>query len=344
MHLNTRLYLLFFLVITAFVTSCKPNAGKPAAGNGSDSLANLEAARDLSRQIEAAPDNAELFYQRAQVFVTEKYLNRAEEDFLEAIRLDSLNPLYHYAMARNLYAMNQTQRAATEYEKALVLKPDYQEARMKLASLYLVVKEHQKSVDHLKLAQKQDPGDGEVYHLMGMNYREMGDTGRAIYNFQTAVENDPTDYESTLYLANLYAAQKKALAFEYFIAALKLRPKSAEVYFSRAVFEQQMKLYKAALMDYRRVIDLDPKNYLSYYNVGYLNYENGMLDEALRNWNQCTLMNPDYANAFYMKGLVYEERKNFRDASLQFQVALDLQPENPLFQEAAKRVGSKAIR
>ena len=44
------------------------------------------------------------------------------------------------------------------------------------------------------------------------------------------------------------------------------------------------------------------ENHLAYYNVGYINYENGMMDEALRNWNTCTQMNPGFANAFYMKG------------------------------------------
>jgi tetratricopeptide (TPR) repeat protein len=335
---NLFFKILTFVILFSLLLSCS----EPKVGSDrslvTDSLSNVAAVKDISKTIEENPEDPELFYQRAQIYVNEKYLNRAEDDYREAARLDSTNPLYAYSLARTLYAMNLTKEAAIWYEKAVQLKPDYGEAIVKLADLYFLVKEHQKSINLLNEFRKANPGEAYIYHMLGLNYKEMGDTGRAIYHFQTAIENDPKDYESTLYIANLYAGKKKSIAFEYFNAALKIKPKGVDAFFGRAVFNQQIKNYKSALSDYRKVIDLDPQNYLAYYNVGYINYENGFMDEALRNWNRCTQMNPSYANAYYMKGLVYEEQKNKQEARIQYQVAIDLNPENNLFKAGLNRV------
>ncbi len=338
MRIKLSLKILTFVILFINILSCsEPKVGSDR-NTVTDSLTNISAVKDISKAIEENPEDPELYYQRAQIYVSEKYLNRAEDDYREAARLDSTNPLYAYSLARTLYAMNITKESATWYEKAIMLKPDYGEAIVKLADLYFLVKEHQKSINLLNEFRKVNPNEAYIYHMLGLNFKELGDTGRAIYHFQTAIENDPKDYESTLYIANLYAGKKKSIAFEYFAAAIKLKPKGVDAFFGRAVFQQQIKNYKSALIDYRRVIDLDPQNYLAYYNVGYINYENGFFDEALRNWNICTQMNPNFANAFYMKGLVFEERKNKQEARIQYQVALELDSENKLFMAGLKRV------
>lgn len=329
---------LTFVILFLQIISCTENKSSKDLVQTNDSLANLEAVKQVSAQIESEPENADLYYQRAVIYANEKYLNRAEDDYREAYRLDSSNSLYAFALARTLYAMNQTKEAAKWYEKSIELKPDFADAILKLADLYFLVKEHQKSINLLNDYRKLKPEDAYVYHMMGLNYKELGDTSRAIYHFQTAIENDPKDYESTLYIANLYAGKKKSIAYEYFAAALKIKPKGVDALFGRAVFNQQVRNYKSALLDYRKVIDIDPQNYLAYYNVGYINYENGFMDEAIRNWNICTQMNPFYANAFYMKGLVYEEQKNKTEARIQYKVALDLDPENELFAAGLSRV------
>ncbi len=338
MQLNTSIKHLIFIGLVFVFTSCNDTNNTKNNDSKSDSIQKTERIKDLSREIESSPDNPELFYQRALIYFNDKYLNKAEADMATALQIDSLNPLYHFTIARIQYAMNKTIGAAEHYEKAIAIKPDYQDAKLKLADLYFVVKEHQKSVQLLNNALIANKGNSYIYHMLGMNYKETGDTPRAIYHFQTAVENDPADYESTLYIANLYAAQGKKIAFEYYNAALRLRTKSTDALFARAVFAQKCKMYKQALMDYRRVIDIEPGNYLAYYNVGYINFENKMFDEALRNWDICIRMNPNYGNAFYMKGLTYEILTNKLEALMNYKKAIELEPENKLFNEGLIRV------
>jgi len=307
----------------------------------SDSVTYNKAITDITLEIESNSGNAELYYSRANLFYNDKFLNRAEDDMNLALRIDSLNPLYHYFMGRISYAMNKTKDAAEHYEKSIQLKPDFLEAKLKLADLYFVVKEHQKSIDLLLPSINLDKSNSNIYHMLAMNYRELGDTSRAIYYFQTAYENNDKDYESVLYLANLYAAKGKEIALEYFNYALKLRPKSTEAFFARAVFFQKLRKYKLAVEDYKKVIDTDPSNYLSYYNVGYINFETNHFDEAIRNWSICIRMNNEYLPAYYMRGLVYEETKKYKDARDNYQFVLNSDPNYELAKAGLKRIAGK---
>lgn len=302
-----------------------------------DSTANANLAREISKEIESNPNEADAYFRRGMVYSNTRYLNRAEADFISALAIDSSKADYYFHLGKVQYAMNQTKNAADAYEKAILLDPNHQEAKLKLADLYFLVKEHQKSIDLFNNLIKQDKGNAYLYHMLGMNYKETGDTARAIYHFQTAVETDPTDYESTLYIANLYASQKKEVALDYFTAALKIRPNSTEVNFARAFYLQQTGRFKEAVEDYKKVVSADPTNYLAFYNVGYINYEAGFTDKAINNWKTVIKLNPEYANAYYMLGLVYEEKKMLKEAAENYKVALALDPNNPLFREAKKR-------
>jgi tetratricopeptide (TPR) repeat protein len=329
--------LIYVTTIGLLLSSCGEKTAKPVE-IPQDSLAQIEAVKEISKEIESDPENAELLYKRANIYYNQGYLSRAELDIETALKSDSSNALYLFFQGRIQYATNQTKKAALSYEKAIQFKADYLEAKLKLADLYFVVKEHKKSIDLLTNAMKQDPGNAVIYHTLGLNYKEMGDTARAIYNFQTAIENDPKDIESIIYIGNLYAAQRNPLAMEYFNSALKLRPKSVDALFGRAVFAQKMNFKKQALLDYKKIIDINPEHYKSYYNVGYMNFETGDYKEALRNWDIATRMNNFYPQAYYMKGLTYQILGVKKEARLNYEMALEQDPQYALAKEALEEL------
>lgn len=344
MYLKTPVIkLIYITLILAAIAGCKngPSQGQPAV-TGQDSIAGQsEGIRSLSEQIEKDPENGELYYRRAVMYYEDKYLDRALADIEDAVKIDAMNPLFQFYKGRVLYAMNRTQEAAKAYESALAVKPDYQEATMKLAELYYVVKEHTKSINHLNMVLAADPGNADALFYKGMNQKEMKDTLKAIASFQKALENDKDYYDAAMQLGLLFAAKKDPIAIEYFSTAIRLNPRSVEAYFGRAYYYQLTKQYQKALFDYRKVIDFDPSNDKAYYNVGYINFEAQKYDEALRSWNICIQMNNHNIDAYYMRGLLHEARKNYKDALLNYQFALELDPNYTLAKEGRDRMSKK---
>ncbi len=338
MYFKSTLQKLIFITVL-LVAACGQNKNKPAAETGGkDSTAALQSVRVISNQIEADPDNAELYYQRAVIYFNEKYMDRALVDIEDATTKDRKNPLYHYYKGKILYAMNRTQDASKAYESALALKPDYTEAQLKLAELYYVVKEHTKSINLVNTILAANPASADAMILKADNQRELKDTAKAIASYQKTLEIDPSYYDAAMQLGLLNTARKDKSAPEYFTAAIRINPKSTEAYFGRAYYYQQTKQYQKALFDYRKVIDIDPSNDKSYYNVGMINFDVEKYDEALRSFNICVQMNNNYTEAYYMRGLIHEMRKHGQDAKLNYEYALQLNPEYTPAKEGLDRI------
>ncbi len=337
LNINRIGKLIFISYILCAIVSCD-SQNTVVNRKDKDSVIALPAsAEEISRQIEKEPDNAELYYRRAQIYFNEKYLDRALDDISQASALSKDNPLYYFTKGRILYAMNRTAEAAKMYESAIVLKPDYEEAQMKLAELYCIVKEHRKSIDLLNLVIARSKRT-DAYFFRGMNQKEAGDTAKAIASFQLAYELDPSNYDAVMQLGILSAAKKDQVAIEYFNAAIKINPKSSEAYFGRAYFYQLTGNFQKSLSDYRKVIDLDPSNDKAYYNVGYINFEAGRYKVALRSWDICIQLNNQYMEAYYMRGLVHEYQKAYEDARLNYEYALQLNPEYTLAKDGLRRM------
>lgn len=343
MYLKTSFIKLIYINLMCLVVfACGNRQGNQTAPSSKDSVAvESEGVKKLSEEIEQDAGNAELYYRRAVLYYEQKYLDRALGDIDYAVRLDGTNPLYQFYKGRILYAMNRTQEAAKAYESAVALKPDYQEANMKLAELYYVVKEHQKSMNYLNVILAVEPANADAQFYKGMNQKEMKDTARAIASFQKALENDKNYYDAAMQLGLLFAAKKDAVSAEYFSTAIRLNPRSTEAYFGRAYYYQITGQYQKALYDYRKVIEFDPSNDKAYYNVGYINFEVKQYDEALRSWNICIQMNNQNIEAYYMRGLLHEVRKNYKDALLNYQYALELDPQYTLAKEGEARMSKK---
>jgi tetratricopeptide (TPR) repeat protein len=333
------------IYVTALIlsgVSCKNKSNATTDSIAKDSVVTeLESAKAISRQIEADPENAELYYQRAVVYFDQKYLDRSLLDIEDALKYGGENPLYYFYKGKVLYSMNRTQDAAKAYEQALSIKPDYQEARLKLAILYYIVKEHQKSVDALNVLIAADPASAEAQFYKGMNQKEMKDTGRAVASFQKALEIDNNYYDAAMQLGLLFTEKRDPIAPEYFATAIRLNPRSTEAYFGRAYYYQLKKQYQKSLFDYRKVIEYDPSNDKAYYNVGNINFEAGKYDEAMRSWNICIEMNNQNVMAYYMRGLLHEQRKNYKDAKLNYDYVLQLDPEYVLAKEGLQRLAGK---
>ena len=335
---NLVLNFINLLIASILLVSCGGNSNTQLAQSPKDSSeANAEIIA-ISKQIEDNPDNAELLYKRSIAYQYLAYLNKAEADINQAIIVDSINPLYRFYQGKLLYAMNQTIKASQAYQKAIDLKPDFTEAKMKLAELYFLVKKHKESINLVNSVIAYDNANAAAFQLKALNYKDMADTAAAVRYFQAAIERDPNDYDSHLFIARIFEAMHNKLAIEYFNAALRIKPNGLDALFGRAVLYQRNKLYKAALKDYRKIISADPSNYLSYYNVGYINFETAKFEEALRHFKICVQMKNDFIDAYYMRGLCYEALGNKKDALLNYQFIVENVPEHALAKEGLQRL------
>jgi tetratricopeptide (TPR) repeat protein len=320
-YFKTPFYkLIFVIVIGVCCLSCnrENNHNNAPKDNPSEPII-VSDVKTVSAKIETDPENPELYYQRSVIYFRDSYFELALADINDAIKYDSLMPLYWYLKGRITYASNRTVESEKSYKRAIELNADYEEAKLKLAEIYLIVKEHQKSIDLLNNIVSKNKKNADAYFFRGMNQKEVGDTGRAISSFQLSLEADPDYYDANIQLGIILTARKNNDATKYLDAATKMRPKSKEAWFAKAYFFQEMGNFQQALNCYRKVIEIEPENVDAYYNVGIINMDAKQYKEALRSFDICVKMNPDFIEAYYMRGQVHEKLENTDDAKLNYE-------------------------
>lgn len=303
-----------------------------------DTLVNIKSVAEISALIDAEPTNAELYYRRASIYTESKYLDRALADIEQAIVLVPTNAIYWFYKAKIQYAMNRTIDASKSYEEAIKLNPEFTDAKLRLAELYFVVKEHKKSLDLYNSVLKTSPQDPIIHFFKGMNFKEIGDTASAIQAFQKAYELDAKYYDAAMQLGNLYAALNNKIALDYYIAASRIQPKNPEPPYSAGVYFQYRKEYAKAIGMYKQAVKADEKYYQAYYNAALINVEMGDYKQAITALNTVVRLEPGLVDAYYMRGLCYQTLKNKEDAKVNYEYALELDPSHQLAKGALAKL------
>lgn len=331
--------LIFITAILIATIACNESNNKKTEPK--ETVVQSKSAQAISAEIEKNPTNPELYYRRANAYFDEQYLDKALADVEEALVLAENNPLYMFLKARILYAMNRTVESAKVYEQIIAIKPDFDDARLKLAELYLVVKEHKKSVDLLNVLLANNKANTNALFVKGMNLKEMGDTAGAVQAFQKAYEVDASFYDAAMQLGILYAALGNKIALDYYVAAARINPKSAEPPYNAGVFMQQKGEFKKAIFMYKQALKADPQFYLAYFNAGIIAARNKRFEEAIDHFNQVVRLEGGYIDAYYMRGVCYEELKNYEDAKLNYEQVLEMDTNHKMAKAALNGLRDK---
>jgi len=128
------LVLLFLFLV---VPSCSDNANARYISE-KDTTYSADI-RSVSEKINKSPNNAELYYKRANTFYFESNIKQAILDIDYAIGIDSINPLYEFKRAEFLISGDtaNSQEAIKSFKKAIRLKPNYVEAMLSFGKLLI---------------------------------------------------------------------------------------------------------------------------------------------------------------------------------------------------------------
>ena len=187
--------------------------------------------------------------------------------------------------------------ARAEYEKALVIEPDYYEALNNLSEVCL---------------------------------RE-SDAERAKALLQKAVENDSTRSLAYLNLAKIHLSENRPdSAIENLRHAIAIDDENADTIFAMGRIHFQQRHYKAAFNCFKRVAAIDPRYPGLRYYVGITLAHVGEYEKAaehLKHAAHAAKTNHHIFNAlgtiYYRKGMSFEAAKYFRRA-------VSVKPDNPV--------------
>ncbi len=280
----------------------------------------------ISQQIAADSLNADLYNERAKIFIREKLVNKSLNDIQHALEINSNEPEYYITLSDIYVLMGKLEKSLNALKKASELNPDDPNVYLKISEIYLINKEYPLCFDYIEKAISLDPINPQAYFMRGFANKERGDTARAIKFFQIAVDQDQEYYEAYNQLGMIYAAKGNDLAIDYYKNALGINPKSIEVRYNLAMYYQEDEEYSSAIDTYLSIIDIDSLYKNAYYNLGYI-YLVYLEDHetAVDYFSDAIRIHPAYNDAYFNRGYCYELLGKYDLAEKDYRKALELQ-------------------
>ncbi|MDP2168580.1 MAG: tetratricopeptide repeat protein [Thermodesulfovibrionales bacterium] len=119
--------------------------------------------------------------------------DKAEEQYLTAIRLTPRLPTAHFNLANTYISKGLTDKAIAEYNAAIRLKPEYAEAHNNLGRAYMLKGQTEDAAAQFTAAVKIYPGYADAHFNLGFIYLKKGLLDEAKTEFETVLRLNPGD-------------------------------------------------------------------------------------------------------------------------------------------------------
>ena len=308
-----------------------------------------QALADFNHAAELTANSELPYFGRGWVFNQLKDYNAAVAEYDKVI---ALNPSYAVAWNNRGAAkswLNQMRAAVDDYNKAIELNPNYAKAYENRGKALSALGEKEKSAADLRRAEKirlSNEGADKIIEK-ALTFSQRGDYKFALELLNQAAELYP---ENEFVFVNRGNVHKDGFSdYDAAIAdynkTIELNPKFSWPYHNRALALGRLKRWDEAIADYERAIALD-QNYASAYNGRAWAYcQIGKFEAALVDANKAIKLKPNEANYYDTRACAFEGLKRLEEALTDLNTAIKLSPEGWLFRrrgEIYKLMGDEA--
>lgn len=310
-----------------------------------DSTESLDFFSQLTDSLEKDPENISLWIQKGQICKDELDFTCALDAGARAFRIDSTN-----IEARKLYAWTlinkpntpivDIERAKRHFQYVLSVQPKDPEMLVYLGNTYSLTGDFKTAIKYINDALKIDQYYRDGYVLKGSIYRTLENYETALSSYQTALQIDPDFFIGHLNTGWLLTEMENhQLALEYYRNAADLNPTNINARYGIAKSLQDLKHYDEALVEYKRIEEIDRDFYITYFNQAYIkqHYQNE-LDSAAYYYQKVLDKNPEYIGAWYQLGETYYAQKRYSEAAKCYVEALNIDENFTLARDAAEKL------
>jgi tetratricopeptide (TPR) repeat protein len=202
----------------------------------------------------------EAYLKSAELSLYVKDYEKTMFDLKQAILLDKLNPTAYFLRGWALKEQGDTINAVKDYQKAIELKSDYEQAYEELGVLYSI-KGDPIAIEYLNSTININPNNYSAMYVLALFYQEHNAIAKALETYQKLLEIKP-DHADALHnvgYINLIEKQDYDIAIECFTSAIKVDSLFWQAYLSRAEAYEKKGESEKAKADFQRVEELKSK-------------------------------------------------------------------------------------
>ena len=176
----------------------------------------------LLKMIDKHPKHYVLHRMLAEYYEDRKEYEKAEDEYIEAVRLNGKDVTTYCKLGRLLYKDNKVQESIQIMQALLKYKPDSYEGSMILGNIYYSTGSYKEALVVYSDILKHRPQEYQIYYRLGMTYTMLNDFSSALEFYRKAATINSIDNIASLNAGQIYLILKDYdNAAEYFCKTIK---------------------------------------------------------------------------------------------------------------------------
>lgn len=250
----------------------------------------------------------------------QKAIELAEQSLKEYITFDG-----YYLIGSSYYQLNNFDKGLEYLLKAEKIKPNHEQLLLTLGLIYHSQLNYDQAIEKFNQLLFIRPDDPVYLYRLGLIYKDQKEYIKAIEYLEKASQNQFTYKENVLLnLGDIYFELKDYEKSQYYYEQLgKIKPEMEEVkesksnvqiaqYLEKGNQAFKSKQYKLAEENYKKVIQLKPKEKIGYIQLGILYLEMGNFSSSIENFEAAFKISKDI-ETFSLLCRAYLEANQFRN-------------------------------
>jgi tetratricopeptide (TPR) repeat protein len=258
----------------------------------------------LQRRLEVSDIDQHLSLGNA--YVQTKQFDKAAEAFKAALAINENSPRTLLAIGKLYEGQGNEAQARRMFERAVEISPAFLKGHEALATLYLVLGDKGKHLEHLAQAVKISPRNLERKLMLGQSLLEAGQVGVAKSILKEVLEEASNHYAGIAERVGeaLLAMGAYDVAERAFSRALDANPVNLHLVNQLGMAYRRQGKFAEAIANYQRATTLAPHDENLWYNLARAHAESGNKDQSVRSLKMALEINPGFEEAKNLLDLV----------------------------------------
>jgi tetratricopeptide (TPR) repeat protein len=287
------------------------------------------AMKSFETAIELNAGLMDAYLEKANLLLVRGDIDESEATLNEAMKQNRDYLPIRAAYARMLAIRQKPEEALRMAQEVLARVPDSEDALAGRAdALRLLGRLDESRRDWIRLSEMR-PQNGLYWQRLGLVEATQGNAGSAMTNLRKAVELQPGMTDAIGVLLQLHLREKKYDAALSELDRLeKLSTPSDEIHRFRGQVLFAKGDLRAAEQEFRKALEINPRNYQIYLLLGNLSLRQDNIEQAIREVDELIATNDRLPYAYLLKAAYLERKKDEKGAMNNYRKVLDLDENN----------------
>jgi len=254
-----------------------------------------------------------------------------ELSFLEQwVRSDPQSAKAHHGLGQFYYGAQQFDRAREEFERAVMLQPNYPSALNNLGSMLLLIDQPEAAAHQFRQAIQFDPDHALAHNNLARILEESGDLDQAESLYLRSLEIDPASARVHAALGGLYLKKNDLeQAVRHLDDAVRLDPTQARLHYTLGQLWLRRGDKRRAEFHFDRSVLIEPGYAPAQNDLGMLLALRQKLPEAKLHFEHALRLDPNYIEAHLNYGNILAGQGDLTGAQQHLEEAERLDPDSP---------------